>query len=257
MKNITINFILARTTSNYDSIHTTGVYKIYHISKPDILYIGSASSQKKWRIGFKQRWVEHIKNLKNNVHHSVFLQRVVNKYGLDGLRFEIIEQCLPEQCLEIEQKWLDHFKPFSNKGYNTCEIAGSSLGYKFPEEKKKNTKPINQYDIEGNFIKEWPSLNEASRELKINVSSIKDCCKKRYKQIKRYIFRYLGDDELPEINTINIPMIIECFYNNQIVYSGKFSEIIDLVPDKKAAVYKSIKDGTFTKKKWKYNKKLN
>lgn len=52
-------------------------------------------------------------------------------------------------------------------------------------------------------------------------------------------------------------MIIECFYNNEIVYIGKFSEIINLVPDKQSAIYKSIKNGNFTKRKWKYNKKLN
>ncbi len=172
MKNITINFLLSRTSSNYEDIHMTGIYKIFHISNPEVLYIGSAASLRKWREGFKQRWVNHLKQLNNNKHHSPFLQRVVNKYGIEGLRFEILEKCDPKECVKREQYWLDLFKPFGTKGYNTCKIAGSSLGYKFPEEKKSNKKPIVQYSLNGEFIKEWNSLNEASISLQNNFSSI-------------------------------------------------------------------------------------
>lgn len=258
MKNITTQFIISRTSSNYEDMQSTGVYKIFHIHNPDVLYIGSASSSKKWREGFKQRWIEHLKCLNKNNHHSPFLQRIVNKYGIEGLRFEILEKCSPDKCIQQEQIWLDSIKPFDQNGYNTCRVAGSSLGYKFPEEKKSNRKPIIQYSLNGEFIKQWDSLNQASRDLNINVSSIKDCCKKRFKQIKGYIFRYLDDSlDIPDKTTLRLPMIIECFYKDQLMHVGKFSEIIDVVPDKKLAVYKSIKYGNFTKKEWKYCKKLN
>lgn len=38
---------------------------------------------------------------------------------------------------------------------------------------KQIIKPIEQYDLEGNYIRQWKSANAASIELKINVSSIK------------------------------------------------------------------------------------
>jgi hypothetical protein len=258
MKNITIQFILQKTSSNYEDIHSTGVYKIFHIYDPSILYIGSAASSTKWREGFKQRWVCHLKELKNNRHHSPFLQRIVNKYGIEGLRFEILEKCKPDECLQKEQFWLDKLRPFGKNGYNTCLKAGNTLGYKFPEDKKSRRISIVQYSLDGDFIKQWDSLNQASRDLNINVSSIKDCCKKRFKQIKGYVFRYLGDDlDIPAKETLRLPMIIECFCKDKLMHIGKFSEIIEVVPDKKLAIYKSIKDGNFTKKGWKYCKKLN
>lgn len=255
MKNITITFILERTSANYEEIQQTGIYRIYHICKPNIYYIGSATSDRKWRQGFKQRWIVHIKELKNNNHHSPFFQRVVNKYGIEGLRFDIIEYCFSELCIKREQYWLDFYQPFGNKGYNTCKIAGSSLGYRFPEEKKAKRKPVCQYSLEGNFIARWDSLNQAGRVLDINVSSIKDCCKKRFKQIKGYIFRYEGEKDLPDISTIRQIMIIDCIYNNEVLYSGKFSEIKNLVPDNKCSIYKSIKNGNITKNNYKYIKK--
>lgn len=257
MKNITITFILARTKSNYSDIHKTGIYRIYHVDKPDIFYIGSATSNKRWREGFKQRWICHIKELKSNSHHSPFLQRVVDKYGIEGLRFDIIEICSYEQCLEREQYWLDTVKPFGNKGYNTLTIAGNSLGYLFPEDKKSKRKSINQYSLDGKFIREWNSLNEASRHLNINVSSIKDCCKKRFKQIKGYVFRYKGDNELPDYTEFKIPMKIKCIYNNSVLYIGSFSEIKSLVPDSRASIYNSIKKGILTKNKYMYKKLEN
>lgn len=245
---------MARTNSSYNDVHQQGVYRIYHIDKPDISYIGSATSSIKWKRGFRQRWTVHIRELKSVNHHSPFLQRVINKHGLDGLRFEILEICSSDQCLEKEQYWLDLYKPFNEKGYNTCTTAGNSLGYRFSEDKKSNRKPISQYSLNGEFIKKWDSLNQASRELNINVSSIKDCCKKRFKQIKGYIFRYEGELDLPESKDIKHIMQIECIYDNVITYTGRFSEIKKLVPDTKFSIYKSIKDGSVTKNNYKYKK---
>jgi len=51
--------------------------------------------------------MKHICELQNNKHHSRYLQRVVNKYGLEGLRFEIIEFCEPNRCLNLEQYWIN------------------------------------------------------------------------------------------------------------------------------------------------------
>jgi len=39
-----------------------------------------------------------------------------------------------------------------------------------------NRKPILQYDLEGNFIKEWGSLKEASNKYNLNSGGISSCC---------------------------------------------------------------------------------
>lgn len=257
MKNVTIDFLLSRTSSNYEDIQCTGIYKIFHTHNPEIIYIGSATSSRKWRSGFKQRWINHIKDLKRNSHSSTFLQNVVNKYGIEGLRFEIIEKCSSEECLKREQYWLDLIEPFGSKGYNTCRIAGNTLGYRFLEHQKSKRKSIIQYSLNGEFIKQWESLNAASRELKINVSSIKDCCKKRFNQIKGYIFRYSEDTDVPKEYIIKEPMLIECFYKNDLIYVGRFSEIACKVPDRKHAIYNSLRSGKPTKKGWAYKKQIN
>lgn len=49
---------------------------------------------------------------------------------------------------------------------------------------------VKQYDLDGNFIKEWPSLSEIKRQLNYSVGNIFKCCQGKYKQAYKYIWRY-------------------------------------------------------------------
>jgi hypothetical protein len=51
---------------------------------------------------------------------------------------------------------------------------------------EKNSKPINQYDLKGNFIKEWPSITEARNIF----TSICFVLNGKQKHTKGYIFKY-------------------------------------------------------------------
>ena len=55
---------------------------------------------------------------------------------------------------------------------------------------KGNSIPINQYDLEGNFIQEWDSAKHASRELKLLDSNINCCLKGKYKQSGGFKWKY-------------------------------------------------------------------
>lgn len=51
-------------------------------------------------------------------------------------------------------------------------------------------KKINQYDLQGNLIKSWKSITEASNTLNINYISILNCCKNKTKKSHNYIWKY-------------------------------------------------------------------
>ena len=59
---------------------------------------------------------------------------------------------------------------------------------------KGNSKKVNQYDLKGNFIKQWESLIEAERYLKIKKASstIGACCMKKIKTAYGYKWEYGG-----------------------------------------------------------------
>jgi group I intron endonuclease len=82
------------------------VYKISNLVD-DRVYIGSA-------VDFKRRKREHVNDLKSNRHANIHLQRFCNKYGLNLLQFEVIEECRDDVVLEREQLLLDSTKNLFN-----------------------------------------------------------------------------------------------------------------------------------------------
>jgi hypothetical protein len=59
-----------------------------------------------------------------------------------------------------------------------------------PKVKNFNNKIIQQFDLDENFIKEWPSAREVERELKIHSSAISCCLKQKTKTSGGYIWKY-------------------------------------------------------------------
>jgi hypothetical protein len=51
-------------------------------------------------------------------------------------------------------------------------------------------KQINQYDLEGNIIKEWLSIKQASKELNINRFAISNCLNNKQKTSGGFIWKY-------------------------------------------------------------------
>lgn len=98
------------------------IYVIKSIVKPDRFYVGST-------VSWSMRKYCHLRDLKNNKHHSIFLQRHFNKHGIDDLSFEILEEVPISELLTTEQKYIDLIQPY----FNTCKIAGSTLGVKKTE----------------------------------------------------------------------------------------------------------------------------
>ena len=97
-----------------------GVYRWVYENKS---YIGSSTNLRR-RI-FTYYSLKYLSLWKNSIIGKALL-----KYGYSSFRFEILEYCEPEKCLEREQYYLDLLKP----EYNILKKAGSSLGFKHSEE---------------------------------------------------------------------------------------------------------------------------
>lgn len=57
---------------------------------------------------------------------------------------------------------------------------------------KQGSKVILQYDLQGNFIKEFPSVSEASRELGKSQANISKCANGFKNQAYRFIWKFKG-----------------------------------------------------------------
>ena len=93
------------------------------------VYVGSA-------VSFKKRKAHHLSQLRSNKHRNSVLQRHYNKYGIESIKFEILEEVeKPEHLIECEQKWIDKFK--WEDLINICPTAGNTLGRKHNLDSKR------------------------------------------------------------------------------------------------------------------------
>lgn len=200
---------------------TTNVSGIYIISNliDDRVYVGSA-------VSLAHRKGTHFFQLKNNKHCNSHLQNFVNKYGLDKLRFNVIELCDISDLIKREQFW---FSKFEYK-FNIALFAGSTLGRVYSEDTKRKIsnslkkaglkgipkseetklamrkpkskehilkiknaqkaviKKVYQYDLEMNFIKEFESISESAIKTGFNRQQISACCNNKQNTVKGFIF---------------------------------------------------------------------
>jgi group I intron endonuclease len=97
-----------------------GIYKISLPEVTELIYIGSAAQS------IRKRWRVHLNDLVKKRHGNDRLQNTVNKYGLDKLRFEILEICSAEVTIEREQFWIEQHE--WQQLFNINPKASSRLG---------------------------------------------------------------------------------------------------------------------------------
>ena len=189
-------------------------------------YIGSA-------VNFYKRKSVHLNRLKNNTHHSKHLQKAWNKYGESFFDFIILEYVENKNDLIIkEQWWLDN----SNCEYNICKHAGNSLGVKKSKKtrnlislllkgrisdkqiaaQKRRRKPVNQYDLDGNFIKSWDSTLDAGLFLNKNHKSIISAASGKSNISYGFRWAYNGN-ELKDIKRKNHKFIYQYNLNGDFI----------------------------------------
>ena len=136
-------------------------------------YIGQA-------VDLIKRKREHLSGKKSNIP----LQRAIEKYGIENFEFIVLEY-LPkdkEILTKAEQKWLDFYKDNGkwHRLYNILPTAETFLGHKRTARegeitRLRNSKAVYQFDLSGNFIKEWSSAVEVEKALGFNNTHIFQC----------------------------------------------------------------------------------
>jgi len=162
------------------------IYCFFDKIKNKIIYVGKTNGRDKtYRTGSK------------------ILKRFISLFGYDHFdnRFDrrIIEYCTLEE-LDLKEEYYINFYNTINEGVNLTK------GGKY-DWKRVNYKPILQYDLNGNFIKEWGSGIEALEKLNLtDYNGISAVCKGNQPTSGGYIWRY---------KTLPIPLKIEEYKRKQ------------------------------------------
>lgn len=170
-------------------------------------------------INLKKRISKHKTLLRGNYHINEHLQSSFNKYGIDNFSFEILEECEEQFLYSQENYWcnllnshnrkygynilptnpngkslfhsqetIDKIKMILNKNYQACidriEYATSC----------KILDSFAEYDLNGNFIRDWDNIGLIKNYYKIDSAGIYQCCKRQINNYKNKVWRYKGEE---------------------------------------------------------------
>ena len=174
----------------------TYIYGLYNSLEPDVIrYIGKSNNPIK-------RLKEHIRCIKyDNTYKSNWIKSFdAQKY----LKIKILAICPLNEYEKCEEKYIKLYK--SDKLTNSDSSGQGNVGRKkeiIDKGIEKISKTVYQFDLDGNYITEFKSVREASRQLLINHSQITRACNGVAKHANGFIFRYDKDSIIEQIKIPN------------------------------------------------------
>lgn len=96
---------------------TSGIYLIFN-RKNNKKYMGSSAN-------IEKRWREHKRSAAKGTHANAHFQAAWNKHGAEAFLFEVLCCCGESKLLEMEQLFLDTYKPEYNMA---CDAVAPMRG---------------------------------------------------------------------------------------------------------------------------------
>jgi hypothetical protein len=177
-----------------------GIYRITTLKGGKrYYYIGSSKN-------IYHRLHRHKSDLRRNKHQNIVLQNIFNKNGENCFYVEVLEKCCESKLSKREQHYVNTTYPLLNITKEVIRNTLSKSSRKKISEtlKRKNKsgeikhsgtpkKKIDMYSLDGDFIKSFASIRDASKELNLFQGRICQVCKRQRKSTGGYQFRYEGE----------------------------------------------------------------
>jgi hypothetical protein len=190
-------------------------YVYFHINPitNQIFYVGLGVGKRAWdkKHGRSKHWYNYIKKYGNPiikiVHQNLYFEQAAEYekyyisllgrkgYELNGI---LLNKSKGGESGSKGCKWSKEAiekrnnklkgKIFNNEHKN--KISQSKINHPSYKNRKSN-KSITQSSLDGNIIKIWNTIKDASKELNIGEQYIIHCCKNRRESYKGYLWKYI------------------------------------------------------------------
>lgn len=175
-------------------------YTVYrHISPSGKVYVGIT------KLSLSFRW-----NQGRGYKRCKLFYRAIQKYGWDNFTHEVLlDKITKSEAIYVERYLIKWYKLHSIS-YNITDGGESTTGFHMPEDARKRIsqylkenrgRPVLQYTIEGEFIREFKSATAAADILGYGHTSVINCASgnKRENLLYGSIFIYKDEvDKLPQ-----------------------------------------------------------
>lgn len=149
--------------------------------------------RKVYRINYykKEPWKKTFNYIQTRCNNPNFI--AYDLYGGRGIKCLITEEELKElwfrdKAYKMNKPSIDRKDNDGNYTYDNCRFIEMSENVSLRN--IANSKSILQFDLQGNFIREWKSAKEVKEKLKIDNGSIGLVCQGKRKSIGGFIWKY-------------------------------------------------------------------
>ena len=231
----------------YTNTHKNNwISSLLSIGQKPILEIIEEVPIKEWQ-KYEVYWIDKLRSEGNNLTNIDIGGNGITKHRyntIDKLRLLHRENPNYNKCHDkthiIDRELLYQKYIVENLSLNKCAaffgtskhtIFRNITEYNFKKSKKDwmhqlSTKPkytVIQYDLNGNFIKEWQGLSSIQEELGFNFSTILNCCKGLSNKSHGFIWRFEGDEIFRKSDNSKKSKYVSQIKDGQIV--GEFKSI--------------------------------
>lgn len=167
------------------------IYLCEHIGH-NKYYVGQTTQ------GLEKRKKQHIRDSESEdkSKYDLKFHKAIKEFGSENFKWSILVEissessdALSESLNELEWFYIKKYNSFQN-GYNMTRGGDNNI--------IKPARIIICYDVEGEKLKEYDNIEDASSDLNIHESTIKLTLNHKLEYIKksynRYVFRYDGDE---------------------------------------------------------------
>ena len=191
-------------------------YTVYkHTTPNNKYYIGITRQNplKRWQKGF---------GYKGQVFYNA-----IQKYGWDNIQHEIIKDHLTEK--EAQQLEIDLIKEYKSNhpefGYNISSGGKGThhinSGCIDENNLKHYSHPVNQYDVNFNFISTYESIIDAAKKTNTNPYALSNACNQRLLTANGYIWIHKDCDSIQYREKLKQKLFDNKYYNNQSTYARR------------------------------------
>ena len=137
-----------------------------------------------------KRVFNNIKQRCNNLNEPAY-----KDYGGRGIKCLITEKEIKklwfrDKAWKLKQPSIDKIDNNGNYTFKNCRFIEKSLN-----SSKDKGKGVNQYDLDGNFIKTWKSQSEIQRILDFNQTNISRVCSGTHNKARGFIWKFANKEK--------------------------------------------------------------
>lgn len=183
-------------------------YRIYALIDPKdgkIKYIGQTKKSLQTRLSNHINSAFQLSRADYNCPRNCWIRNRINNFGeINIILLETTDTL--EKCNILEQKYIKKYgRKITNEGILVNTTAGGDNTEHLAKYKTRDVrgKKVDQYTIEGNFVKSWDSIRDIEETLGYGNTHITACCRGTRNMANNFIWRYNGDsfDKYPVKDT--------------------------------------------------------